>query len=265
MKVYNNLLTIQKEKNTRLCVGIDPRKELLPKAFRKNLKELLKYFELIIQITNPFVCAYKINFAFFEQFGYKGYKAIESLKNIIPADAIKIADAKRADIGITSKAYAKSIYEYFNFDATTLNPYLGIDSLLPFFEYQNRINFVLICTSNPGSSDFQKLKVKNKFLFEIVEEKFLANFDSDILGFVVGATNPEEFKIIRQKAPKNFILTPGIGAQGGDLKSILNSNNNCPLVVNVSRDIIFPTQEKNFENQILEKTKYYWELLKIEK
>lgn len=265
MKVYNKLLTIQKEKNTRLCIGIDPRKELLPKPFRKNLNELLKYFELIIQITNPFTCAYKINFAFFEQFGYKGYKAIERVKNFIPANTITIADAKRSDIGSTSEAYAKSIYDYFNFDATTLNPYLGIDSLLPFFEYQNRINFVLICTSNPGSSDFQKLKVKNKFLFEIVEEKFIENFDSESLGFVVGATNLKEFKIIRQKAPKNFILSPGIGAQGGDLKSILSSNNDSPLIVNVSRDIIFPNQEKNFEKHILDKTKFYWELLKIEK
>jgi len=265
MKVYEKLLKIQVSKNSRLCVGLDPRIELLPKPFKKKLRDLLKFLEIIIEITHPFACAYKINFAFFEQYGSKGLRLIESIKKTIPNDIITIADVKRSDIGSTSQAYAKSIYSHFGFHSATLNPYLGIDSLLPFFEYEDRLNFVLICTSNPGSADFQKIKVGDLFFFEIVLDKLATFYPSENLGLVVGATNTKEFKIVREKCQSNFILAPGIGAQGGNLSEILVTNQNFPLLVNVSRDIIFAGSNEDFETQILNKTKYYFEQLKIVK
>ena len=265
MTVFEKLLELQRSKNTRLCVGLDPRVEQLPKPFKKNLKDLQKFLDTVIEITHPFACAYKINFAFFEQFGYKGLEIIENIKKIIPKEIVTIADAKRSDIGSTAQAYAKSVYSYFDFDSITLNPYLGIDSLLPFFEYEGRLNFVLICTSNSGSADFQKIKLGKKFFFEIVLEKLTSSFPSETLGLVVGATNPSEFRIVRQKCPQNFILTPGIGAQGGNLDEILRINQNLPLVVNVSRDIIFASSGEDFEKQIYNKAKYYSEQLRITK
>ncbi|MCX7909698.1 MAG: orotidine-5'-phosphate decarboxylase [Ignavibacteria bacterium] len=263
MLAFEKLISIQKTNNTRLCIGLDPQIEKIPKGLAKDTLGILEFNKIIINCTWKFVCAYKINFAFYEQFGSKGIEIIEKTLEIIPKNIVTIADGKRADIGNTSKAYAKAFYEHFKFDCATLNPFLGIDSLEPFFEYPDKLNFVLICTSNPGASDFQKLEINDAKLYEIILKRLLARFDQSNLGFVVGATNEKEFSLIRDQTNEHFILLPGIGTQGGNLGKILFLNNNKNLIVNVSRDIIFASSEKDFEQKIIERTRFYYENLTL--
>lgn len=263
MKAFEKLSSIQKANNSRLCISLDPEIEKIPTYFPKSTEGILEFNRTIINITHQFVCAYKLNFAFYEQYGPKGLETLEKTLELIPQKIVTIADGKRADIGNTSKAYAKSLFEYFKFDSATLNPYLGIDSLEPFFNYSDKLNFVLVCTSNPGSSDFQKLLINDKYLFEIVLDKLLTRFPLENLGFVVGATNEKEFEKVRNIAPQNFILVPGIGAQGGNLEAILKANQNMNLIINVGRDIIYASFNEDFEEKVLEKTLQYHKLLKL--
>lgn len=263
MTSFEKLNKIQLKNNTRLCVGLDPQMEKLPKPIPKNIEGIFEFNKIIVELTSKFVSAYKLNFAFYEQFGSRGIEILEKTLEIIPESTITIADVKRADIGNTSKAYARAIYEHFKFDCATVNPFLGMDSLEPFFDYKNRLNFVLIVTSNAGSSDFQKLKIDKKYLYEIILDKLLSNFSVQNLGLVVGATSEKEFQKVREIASENFILVPGIGAQGGNLQNILEKNRNQNLLVNVGRDIIFASQDENFHDKIFQRTSYYYEKLKI--
>ncbi|MCX7879236.1 MAG: orotidine-5'-phosphate decarboxylase [Ignavibacteria bacterium] len=263
MTTYHKILQLQKEKKTRLTIGLDVHLEKLPKGFRKNILGFFEYNKKIIELTNQMVCAYKFNLAFFEVFGSKGLRVLERLLESLPEDVATIADAKRSDISSSSRFYAKAIFEHYKFDSATLNPLLGRDSLEPFFEYVSKLNFVLVLTSNSGAKDFQKIKVKRKPYYQIILENLLQWFPTKNLGFVVGATNPKEFKHIRSLSSNNFILTPGIGTQGGELTKILKENGNCPLLVNVSRDIIFAEDTENFEEYIQEKTKTYYQKLQV--
>lgn len=263
MTSFEKLNKIQQINNTRLCIGLDPQIEKLPKPISKNIDGIFEFNKIIIETTAKFVSAYKLNLAFYEQYGPMGIEVLEKTLDIIPKSIITIADGKRADIGNTSKAYAKAIYEHFKFDCATVNPFLGIDSIEPFFYYNHSLNFVLIVTSNPGSADFQKLKIDEKYLYEIILERLLANFSVQNLGLVVGATNEEEFQKVRKFASNNFILVPGIGAQGGNLKQILEINKSQRVLVNVGRDIIFASKDENFQDVILKRTIFYYEKLKI--
>lgn len=263
MKVFEKLLEIQKKNNSLLCIGLDPQPEKLPEGIQRNTFGILEFNKLIIENTKKFVCAYKLNFAFYEQFGSEGFDLLEKTVELIPNEIVKIADGKRGDIGSTSQAYAKSIFQHFGFDCATLNPLMGVDSLTPFFEFEDKLNFVLACTSNPGASDFQKLRIDNRFLYELIIEKFTDNFTKEQLGFVVGATNELEFQSIREKVVDNFLLVPGIGTQGGNLARILEINRNRNIIINVSRDIIFASKEKNFIEKVIEKTLYYRNQLQV--
>ncbi|MFN3782228.1 MAG: orotidine-5'-phosphate decarboxylase, partial [Candidatus Kapaibacteriota bacterium] len=156
MTSFEKLKKIQQTNNSRLCIGLDPQKEKLPKPIPKSIEGIFEFNKIIVELTSKFVSAYKLNFAFYEQFGSNGIEILEKTLEIIPKSIVTIADGKRADIGNTSKAYARAIYEHFRFDCATLNPYLGIDSIEPFFDFKNSLNFVLVVTSNAGSSDFQK-------------------------------------------------------------------------------------------------------------
>lgn len=264
MKVYDKLLNVQRKNNSLLCIGLDPELEKIPSYFGKNLLSILKFNETIITNTSNFVCAYKINFAFYEQYGVDGFKLLKDTFDIIPQEIVSIADAKRADIANTSRAYAKSIFEYFNADCITLNPFMGYDSLSPFFEYGDKFCFVLALTSNQGANDFQKLKLHNtKPLYMEVIEKVVNWGGKSNIGFVVGATQENEFLEIRNLCPENFLLIPGIGYQGGNLHKILELNKNLPAVFNVSRDIIYCDSTENFTQNLIYKTKKYCELLKL--
>jgi orotidine-5'-phosphate decarboxylase len=235
----------------------------MPASFRNPIDSILKFCQIVIDATKQYACAYKFNLAFFEQFGSKGLRILEKALEYLGDNSTTIADGKRGDIGNSSKAYAKSLYESFNFDCATLNPFMGKDSLEPFFEDSNKLNFILLLTSNPGANDFQKITIEDKFFFQIMLEKTTSWFNCEQLGFVVGATKIEEFGIIRRSIPEHFILSPGVGTQGGDLQSLLKANDSLPLLVNITRDIIYSSNEDDLYQNIESRAKYYWEQLRI--
>lgn len=262
MDSYTKIRKAQIKNNSRLCIGLDPDPDKIPAEFNSSMNKILDYLELIVDLTKKYVCAYKINFAFYEQFGSKGFQILEKILIHIPENIPTIADVKRSDISNSAKFYAKSVFEHFQFDCVTLNPLLGKDSLDPFFEYQDKLNFILILTSNVGADDLLKLNIGGKFLFETLLEKILNWYNTNTCGLVVGATKPTEFAKIRQIAPNHLILAPGIGTQGGNLDAILKANQDKPLIINVSRDIINPNAQKFSPENIINNAEKYWNLLK---
>jgi len=237
MNFIEKLQKISGENNSRLCVGLDP----------ADTHDLFEFNKRIIDETSEFVCAYKPNIAFFEANGIVGLEALLETIEYIPDEIPVILDAKRGDIGHTAAAYAKGIFEEFGADATTLNPYLGYDSIKPFADYKDKFSFVLCLTSNPSNKDFQKgiyLEVAKK----VVEWNINEN-----LGLVVGATNPDQLKEIRAVAKDLLFLIPGVGAQGGDLKKTVKAGGK-NIIINASRSIINsedPAEEaKKLRNEI---------------
>jgi orotidine-5'-phosphate decarboxylase len=231
-----------------VCVGLDPDPALMPEK-----KSVLDFNKAIIDSTADLVCAYKPNIAFYEALGSDGLAALKRTRAYIPKDIPVIGDAKRGDIGHTAKAYAKALFEYFGFDATTVSPYLGFDSLEPFIQYHDRGVFVLCRTSNPGAADFQSLSCevdgRRLPLYEIVAEKVGRWNTHGNLGLVVGATYPEELKAIRQRFPNMPLLIPGVGAQGGELAKVVSYGVDAKrerTIINSSRQIIYATKGKDF-------------------
>jgi len=231
-----------------LCIGLDPDPERMPSDVT-----VLEFNRAIIDATSDLVCAYKLNFAFYEALGDAGLTALKQTVKHIPDIIPVIGDAKRGDIGNTSKAYARAIFDIFNFDATTVNPYLGFDSIEPFIRYHDRGVFILCRTSNPGAADFQSLRSEidgsHLPLFEIVAQKASQWNTHGNIGLVVGATYPEELKLIRQSHPEMRLLIPGVGAQGGDLASVVRYGVNSKgekAIINSSRQIIYASRDKDF-------------------
>ena len=216
MNFIEKLTGISRKNKSLLCVGLDPDLKLMP-----DKVSVFDFNKAIIDATADLVCAYKPNFAFYEAMGNEGLDALKRTVDYIPKAIPVIADAKRGDIGNTAKAYTEAIFTYFKFDASTVSPYLGFDSLEPFIQYHDKGVLILCRTSNPGAVDFQSLlcEIDNKKLplFEIVAMKAKQWNTHGNIGLVVGATYPEELKTIRQSHPDMPILIPGIGAQGGDL------------------------------------------------
>ena len=253
-------------KKSFLCVGLDVDLDLVPKFFLKFEDPLFEFSKKIIDITAPFVVAYKPNLAFFESYGPSGMnsllKVMEYL-NINYPKIFTIADAKRGDIGNTSKKYAQTFFETYNFDSITISPFMGKDSVEPFLKFKNKYVILLTLTSNPGSKDFQLLKIlnknnDNKFLFEKIIETSKEWKDSNRLMYVVGANQTESIRLIRKKLPESFFLIPGIGFQGGDLDIVCENgfNNDVGILVNSSRGIIYSfTHELSFENEIINSVK----------
>jgi len=212
MKFIDKLLAAGRRNNSLLCIGLDPDPERLP------VEDVYEFNRTIIESTCDLVCAYKPNLAFYEAMGLRGMRALKRTVACIPRQIPVIGDAKRGDIGNTAAAYARALFGYYKFDAVTVNPYLGYDSIVPFIEYRNRGVFILCRTSNRSATDFQDL-VDNfgmKFYMSVALRAGEWNKNRNI-GLVVGATYPEELKEIRQMCPDMPILIPGIGAQGGDL------------------------------------------------
>lgn len=250
------LIEIKQEKKTHLCIGLDIYPELLP-SYITFKKDFVEYFlEGVIESTYEIVDAYKFNMAFFESMGSYGLKILENILPKIPKQIIKICDAKRGDIGSSSKMYAKGIYEHFRFDAVTLNPLLGYDSLEPFFRYLNKTNYILTLTSNPGAKEFQKLKLNNgKTLFQEVITKVKGwNSKHKNIGIVFGATQKSEFKYIDNKLENIPLLIPGIGHQGGDLGAILShlkKHGITNFLINSSRDVLYTNLNGDFRKCVL--------------
>lgn len=251
-------------KRSYLCVGLDTDIEKIPAHLRHRPDAVVAFNKAIIDATKDACVSYKINTAFYESMGIKGWEAMEETLHYIPDTHFKIADAKRGDIGNTSAQYAKTFFEVLPFDAVTVAPYMGEDSVKPFLEYPDKVTIVLGLTSNKGSNDFQQLLVEEtedknlvpniiggnrpKALYEKVLER-VANWGTpDNLMFVVGATKAFELENIRSIIPDHFLLVPGVGFQGGSLADVsrYGLNKDCGLLVNASRAIIYAATDENF-------------------
>jgi len=254
-------------KKSYLCIGLDTDITKIPKHLLSYADPVFEFNRLIIDATKDFCISYKINTAFYEVSGAKGWETLERTVNYIPSTHFKIADAKRGDIGNTSAQYAKAFFETLNFDAITVAPYMGEDSVKPFLEHKDKWTILLGLTSNSGSKDFELQKLIKeqdileegihvtrhdvKFLYERVLETSLQWGTTDNLMFVVGATQAEEFINIRKLTPEHFYLVPGVGTQGGSLKEISNKAliQDCGLIVNISRAVIYASNSEDFADE----------------
>lgn len=242
-----------KKKKSYLCVGLDTDLEKIPKHLLKTDDPVFEFNKQIIDATKDFCVAYKPNIAFYECLGVKGWQSLEKTLKYIPKDIFTIADAKRGDIGNTSKMYAKTFFEHYDFDAITVAPYMGSDSVKPFLEYRKKWAIILALTSNDGAEDFQKSEViDQKSEVRQLFEKVLLTSQNwgtiENMMYVIGATQAEKFKEVRKIAPEHFLLVPGLGIQGGNLKEVSKHglNNECGLLVNASRSIIYASAKENF-------------------
>jgi len=250
-----------KIKRSFLCIGLDVDLEKIPQHLLKLEDPIFEFNKQIIDATHELTVAYKPNIAFYEAYGLQGWKSlkrtIDYINNNFP-DIFTIADAKRGDIGNTSTRYAKAFFEDLNFDSITVAPYMGSDSVEPFLAFADKFTILLALTSNKGGLDFQILKDENGLtLYEKVLKNSQKWKNSDRLMYVVGATRPEYFRKIRNLVPNNFLLVPGIGAQGGDLQEVCKygMNDQIGLLVNSSRGIIYASLEKDFANKARLKAK----------
>lgn len=239
------------QKKSYLCIGLDTDVTKIPKHLQSHPDAVFEFNKQIIDATKDLCVSYKINTAFYEALGSKGWQALEKTVAYIPNEHFKIADAKRGDIGNTSSQYAKAFFETMNFDAITVAPYMGEDSVKPFLEYKDKWTIVLGLTSNPGSKDFEQQKIGKEFLYENVLRKVSEWGNTDNLMFVVGATKAKEFESIRKIVPEHFLLVPGVGSQGGSLEEVskYGMNKDCGLLINVSRAIIFASDKENFAEE----------------
>lgn len=257
-------------KKSFLCVGLDTDLNKVPKFLLNEEDPIFSFNKAIIDATAPYSIAYKPNLAFYECYGLKGMEAFEKtityLKENYPQHFI-IADAKRGDIGNTSKMYAQTFFREYNVDALTIAPYMGEDSVKPFLEYEGKWVILLALTSNKGSHDFQLFEDKEGMrLFEQVLTKSQKWGTTENLMFVVGATQGSLFADIRKLAPNSFLLVPGVGAQGGSLQEVCKygMNKDCGLLVNSSRGIIYASSDENFAEIAGEKAKELQQEMAIE-
>ncbi len=245
-----------KEKGTYLCVGLDTDISKIPLHLQQQPKAVIAFNKAIIDATKDYCVSYKINTAFYESMGVKGWEAMEETVAYIPDTHFKIADAKRGDIGNTSSHYAKAFFETIPFDAITVAPYMGEDSIRPFLEYENKWTIVLGLTSNKGAADFELLELKdnqqsNSRLYEKVMHTVAQWGSPQNLMFVVGATQASAFENVRAMLPEHFFLVPGVGFQGGSLEEVSTyaMNKDIGLLVNASRAIIYAGQKENFAEE----------------
>ncbi len=243
-----------KEKKSYLCVGLDTDITKVPKHLQELPNAIVAFNKAIIDATKDYCVSYKINTAFYESMGLKGWQAMEETLHYIPSTHFKIADAKRGDIGNTSAQYAKAFFETLPFDAITVAPYMGEDSVRPFLEYENKFTIVLGLTSNKGAHDFELQKVGEEFLYEKVIGTIAKWGTAENLMFVVGATQASELQNIRKIIPDNFILVPGVGFQGGSLQEVseYGFNQDCGLLINASRAIIYAGNETTYASDAQE-------------
>jgi orotidine-5'-phosphate decarboxylase len=249
MNFIEKLLKASRKNNSLLCIGLDPDAQLMPDV------EVAEFNRQIIEATKELVCAYKPNLAFYEALGIDGLIALEKTLRHIPDDIPVIADAKRGDIGNTARKYAHALFEIFGFDAATVNPYLGHDSLEPFMDYRDKGIFILCSTSNAGAADFQQFRCHSDVgeeglpLFELVAMKAAEWNVHRNIGLVVGATQPRSLSRIRRLCPDMPLLIPGIGAQGGELASAVqygSDANGEKAIITCSRQVLYASKGKDF-------------------
>ena len=241
-----------KSKKSFLCIGLDTDINKIPKHLFEFDDPVFEFNKRIIDATRNFCVSYKINTAFYESRGVKGWQSLVKTWQYLPKDCFSIADAKRGDIGNTSEMYASAFFDQasseMSFDSITVAPYMGQDSVKPFLKFDNKWVILLALTSNEGSKDFQNLMIGNEMLFEKVMSKANEWAGAEKMMFVVGATRGEAFLTIRKHAPDHFLLVPGVGAQGGSLEEVCKygMNEDCGLLVNSSRAIIYASSGTDF-------------------
>lgn len=247
-------------KKSFLCIGLDTDINKIPEHLASEKDPVFSFNKAIIDATSDFAVAYKPNIAFYESMGKKGWESLEktiSYLNLEYPSIFTIADAKRGDIGNTANMYAKAFFDNMNFDAVTVNPYMGSDSIIPFVEKKGKWAVILALTSNKSAEDFQYLPISDKntdapeYLFEAVIKRSLEIGNDKNIMFVVGATKAEKLKDIRSLAPDSFLLVPGVGAQGGSLEEVAKygMNKECGLLVNASRSIIYAGNNLDFADK----------------
>lgn len=248
-----------KTKRSFLCVGLDTDITKIPEHLLGEEDPIFEFNKAIIEATEDLCVAYKPNIAFYESYGVKGWQSLQKTWEALPKNCFSIADAKRGDIGNTSKMYAQAFFDEqvsgMSFDSITIAPYMGKDSVTPFLDFDNKWAIVLALTSNEGSKDFQNFSNnENKQLFEEVIDKVNTWGTPDNLMYVVGATRGEGFIKIREHAPEHFLLVPGVGAQGGSLQDVCQygMNKDCGLLVNSTRGIIYASKGKDFAEKARE-------------
>lgn len=247
-----------KKKKSYLCIGLDTDLEKIPKHLLKTEDPVFEFNKQIIDATHKYCVAYKPNIAFYECLGTKGWESLEKTLAYIPKNIFTIADAKRGDIGNTSKMYAKTFFEYYEFDAITVAPYMGSDSVKPFLKYKNKWTIVLALTSNEGAQDFQLPVYRHPSgittcLYKDVLSATQQWGSIENMMYVVGATKASMLKEVREIVPHHFLLIPGVGAQGGNLteSSTYGMNKECGLIVNASRSIIYADSGEYFAEKAL--------------
>ncbi|MBC9912113.1 orotidine-5'-phosphate decarboxylase [Chitinophaga varians] len=242
------LVNLIKEKQSYLCVGLDTDMQKIPKHLLSHADPVFAFNKAIIDATKDLCVAYKINTAFYECMGIRGWETLQRTIEYIPSGIFTIADAKRGDIGNTSTQYAKTFFDTYKFDSVTVAPYMGKDSVLPFLQFPEKWTILLGLTSNEGSQDFQLQQAGDELLFEKVMKTAMEWGTPDNLMFVVGATQSAQLGYIRKMVPDHFFLVPGVGAQGGSLQEISTQamNKDCGLLVNVSRGIIYAGNGEDF-------------------
>jgi orotidine-5'-phosphate decarboxylase len=252
MNFLEKLQAAARQNKSWLCVGLDSELSKIPTFVRERhgTHAVFEFNRAIIEATSDLVCAYKINLAFYEMLGPVGLEILSKTRELIPQEIPVIADAKRGDIENTARAYAKALFEYYRFDAATVNPLMGFDSIAPFLEYSEKCAFLLVRTSNPGARDFQELNCAGKPLYQHIAEKAYQWNTRQNVGVVVGATAPQELSLVRRIVGDEMpILVPGVGAQGGDLeRAVKNSVNSRGelAIITASRSVLFASQERDF-------------------
>jgi orotidine-5'-phosphate decarboxylase len=249
MTFSRKIRLVQKKQASLLCIGLDTDVALLPRHLGRSPGAVLAFNRRIIDATADLVCAYKLNLAFYETQGAEGWRVMEKTLEHIPGGIITIGDGKRGDIGNSSERYARALFDELGFDAVTVNPYMGYDSVEPFLRRSDRGVFLLALTSNLGSKDFQRLKVSGKPVYErVVRSAVMWNTRKNI-GLVVGGTHPNELKRIRKLAPEVPLLIPGIGTQGGDLQSAVRygcTKSGDRAIINASRSVLYASSGNDF-------------------
>ncbi len=249
MNALDKLLKAQAKNRSMICVGLDLDTKRMPQEYTKSTKGMFDFACKLIEATADQVAAYKPNVAFYESLGHEGMSLLRQIVTRIPEHIPVIIDAKRGDIGNTAQHYAQSLYDYFNADWVTLNPYMGYDSLRPFIEHKDKGAFILCLTSNSGSKDFQMLSVEGKPLYAVVADKVAYWNKARNLGLVVGATAPEQLVEVRELAGEMPLLIPGVGAQGGSLDlAAVNGTAGFqkPALINVSRSVLYASDGTDF-------------------
>ncbi len=258
MTFLEKLRRASRKNDSLLCVGLDVDVDRMPRFLLAEKDPVMTFNRAIIEATSDVVCAYKPNVAFYEALGEKGWSILQRTRQCIPQHIPAIADAKRGDIGNTARMYARVFLEDLGFDAITVNPYMGFDAVEPFLGYKDKCAFVLCLTSNPGADDFQRAGSQQEALFLQVARKVVTWDQHGPCGLVVGATQAEDLRRIREIAPHLPILIPGIGAQGGDLARAVGDGVDGQgelAIINVARSILYASDGPDFAQRARQEAK----------